>query len=220
MSGVTLTIDERTVEAPAGATVFWAARKAGIEIPHLCYLEGLSPTAGCRLCVVEVEGSRNLSASCSLPVADKMVVRTDSPRVTAARRMVLEFLLSDHPRDCMTCEKSGGCELERLRVQVRYPPVRIRGGRPQLPLARQATPSSCGTTTSASCAPGASLSAMRFSTAGRSIRRTGDSRRRWLPLATGRWKRRPASFAATASASVLRGRSPRRRAALKAAPGI
>ena len=65
MSGVTLTIDERTVEAPAGATVFWAARKAGIEIPHLCYLEGLSPTAGCRLCVVEVEGSRNLSASCA-----------------------------------------------------------------------------------------------------------------------------------------------------------
>jgi formate dehydrogenase alpha subunit len=112
MSGVTLTIDERTVEAPAGTTVFWAARKAGIEIPHLCYLEGLSPTAGCRLCVVEVEGSRNLSASCALPVANKMVVRTESPRVTAARRMVLEFLLSDHPRDCMTCEKSGACALE------------------------------------------------------------------------------------------------------------
>ena len=118
MSAIKLTIDDINVEVPAGVTVFWAAKKAGIEIPHLCYSEGLSPTSACRLCVVEVQGARNLSASCSLPAANNMVVRTATPRVMAARRMVIEFLLSDHPYDCMTCEKSGTCALEKYAYQL------------------------------------------------------------------------------------------------------
>ena len=134
MSEVTLTIDGRTLQVEAGTTVFEAAKKAGIKIPHLCYREDLSQTAACRLCVVEVEGARNLSASCALPVSNKMVVRTDTPRVTAARRMVLEFLLSDHPTDCMTCEKGGTCSLERYAYEFGIRKSRFEGERHTYPL--------------------------------------------------------------------------------------
>lgn len=134
MPEITLTIDGRTVKTEAGATVFQAAKGMGIHIPHLCYREDLSPASGCRLCVVEVEGARNLAASCSLPVANNMVVRTDTPRVTAARRMVLEFLLSDHPNDCMTCEKSGTCLLEKYAYQLGIRQSRFEGERHAYPL--------------------------------------------------------------------------------------
>src|SRR5512135_2792074 len=117
MSEINLTIDGRSVKTEAGTTVFQAAREAGIKIPHLCYREDLSPTAACRLCVVELEGARNLVASCAYPVANNMVVKTDSPRVQSARKIILEFLLSDHPHDCMTCEESGSCKLEKYAYQ-------------------------------------------------------------------------------------------------------
>ena len=107
MGRIRLSIDNREVQVEEGTTILQAAVKAGIEIPSLCHEEELSHAAGCRLCVVEVEGSRNLVASCACPVAQNMVVRTGSDRVRAARRLVMEFLLSDHPRDCMSCEKSG-----------------------------------------------------------------------------------------------------------------
>ncbi len=154
MSTINLTIDNMKVEVPAGATVFWAAKKAGIEIPHLCYSEGLSPTSACRLCVVEVQGARNLSASCSLPVTNNMVVSTNSPRVMAARRMVIEFLLSDHPSDCMTCEKSGTCALEKYAYElgVRKSASRARGTRTR---SATLTRSTRGIITSASFAAGA-----------------------------------------------------------------
>jgi predicted molibdopterin-dependent oxidoreductase YjgC len=129
MPEITLTIDGRAVSAEAGATVFQVAKRIGIHIPHLCYREDLSPTSGCRLCIVEVEGLRNLAASCSLPVSNNMVVRTDTPRVMAARRMVLEFLLSDHPNDCMTCEKSGACTLEKYIYQFGIKRSRFEGER-------------------------------------------------------------------------------------------
>ena len=134
MSEVTLTIDGRTLQVEAGTTVFEAAKKAGIKIPHLCYREDLSQTAACRLCVVEVEGARNLAASCALPVSNKMVVRTDTPRVTAARRLVLEFLLSDHPTDCMTCEKGGTCSLEKYAYEFGIRKSRFEGERHTYPL--------------------------------------------------------------------------------------
>ncbi|MBM4018773.1 MAG: 2Fe-2S iron-sulfur cluster binding domain-containing protein, partial [Planctomycetes bacterium] len=112
---IPLTIDGQSVTAPAGATVFQAARRAGIDIPHLCYdpALGLEPTSSCRLCVVEVEGARGPVPSCSYPAAAGMVVRTDSPRLREVRKMVLELLLSDHPHDCLTCEKSGVCALQK-----------------------------------------------------------------------------------------------------------
>jgi formate dehydrogenase alpha subunit len=112
---VSVTIDGRQVAAAKGATVFLAARQAGIDIPHLCYdpVLGLEPTSSCRLCVVEVQGGRAPVPSCSYPVAQGMVVQTDTPRLREIRRMVLELLLSDHPHDCLTCEKSGACDLQK-----------------------------------------------------------------------------------------------------------
>src|SRR5271157_4850974 len=118
MKEIRLNIDGREVKTEEGVTIFEAARNVGIKIPHLCYRGDLTPTAACRLCVVEVEGARTLVASCSYPAADKMVVRTQTERVLDARKLVIEFLLSDHPYDCMTCEKSGSCKLEKYAYEL------------------------------------------------------------------------------------------------------
>ncbi|MCX6345420.1 MAG: formate dehydrogenase subunit alpha [Armatimonadetes bacterium] len=111
---VKLTIDSVEVTAPQGTTVFQAARSAGIDIPHLCYEPelDLSPTAACRLCVVEVEGAAAPPASCACPVVEGMVVRTDSEALREIRQTVIELLLSDHPHDCATCDEFGQCKLE------------------------------------------------------------------------------------------------------------
>ena len=112
-----LTIDGQEVRVQPGVTIYWAAKAAGIEIPHLCYGEDIHPLSSCRLCVVEVEGMRNLAASCTYPVSDGMVVRTTTERVQKARRMNLELILSDHDVSCITCEKSGSCSLEKYAYE-------------------------------------------------------------------------------------------------------
>ena len=111
---ITLTIDGRVVSVPPGTTVFHAARRLGIDIPHLCYdpALGLEPTGSCRLCLVEVEGGRRPVPSCSHPAAPGMVVRTDTPHLREMRRLIIELLLSDHPHDCLTCERAGACDLQ------------------------------------------------------------------------------------------------------------
>jgi formate dehydrogenase (NADP+) alpha subunit len=116
-SNITLTIDGKEVTIKEGVTLYWAAKKAGIEIPHLCYNEDLPPMSSCRVCVVEVEGMRNLAISCTHPASDGMVVRTDTERVKRARRFNLELILSDHTVDCITCEKSGTCLLEKYAYE-------------------------------------------------------------------------------------------------------
>jgi len=134
MAIVTLTIDGKTVQAEEGATILQAAAAAGIEIPHLCYMENLPANGACRLCVVEVEGARNLLASCIIPVAGNMVVHTASERVVKTRKAVIELLLSDHPFDCMTCEKSGGCDLEKYAYQLGVKTSRFQGETHAYPL--------------------------------------------------------------------------------------
>ena len=109
-----LTIDKAGVEVPWGTTILTAARTVGIRIPSLCYLEGVHVVGGCRVCLVEVEGARTLAAACSMPVAEGMKVRTNTPRVRAARRMVVELLLSDHGGECQTCVRSNDCELQTV----------------------------------------------------------------------------------------------------------
>jgi NADH-quinone oxidoreductase subunit G len=111
---VKLTIDGRAVEAPAGMLVIDAAKLAGIEIPAFCYYEGLSLQAACRMCLVEVEKMPKLMTSCTLPVAEGMVVRTETPQVASARKYMLEFLLTNHPLDCPVCDKGGECELQDM----------------------------------------------------------------------------------------------------------
>ena len=112
-----LTIDGREARVRPGVTIYWAAKSLGIEIPHLCYGEDVPAISSCRLCVVEVEGQKSLAASCSHPVAGGMVVRTDTERVLKARRMNLDLILSDHSIECITCEKSGSCLLERYAYE-------------------------------------------------------------------------------------------------------
>jgi NADH-quinone oxidoreductase subunit G len=111
---VKFTIDGRALSAPPGTSVIDAAKKAGIEIPSFCYYEGLSLVAACRMCLVEVEKMPKLMTACTLPVAEGMVVRTNTPQVHSARKYMLEFLLTNHPLDCPVCDKGGECELQDM----------------------------------------------------------------------------------------------------------
>jgi iron-only hydrogenase group A len=116
---VSLTIDHQKVSVPEGTTILEAARQVNIAIPSLCAMPEIHHAPGaCRVCVVEVERSKTLVASCVYPVANGMKVRTNSARVRQARRSVIEFLLSDHPQDCTICQKNGHCDLQKVAEQV------------------------------------------------------------------------------------------------------
>ena len=123
MGKVKITIDNTPVEVESNLTVYQAAKQIGINIPVLCYmnLEHLNienRPGGCRICVVEIEGRKNLAPSCSTLCAEGMVVHTNNRRVLNARKTVLELLLSDHPKDCLICPKSGQCDLQDLAVKM------------------------------------------------------------------------------------------------------
>lgn len=111
---VKFTINGKEIMVEKGTTILEAARKNGIFIPTLCYDEELSIYGGCRLCLVEIEGSKKLAASCSTLVKDGMVVYTETERLVKIRRDILDLLLSNHPNDCLTCEKVGECGLQDL----------------------------------------------------------------------------------------------------------
>ena len=134
MDKVTLKIDGKRITVDKNATIFEAAKSAGISIPNLCYRDDLKAASACRICVVEVEGARSLVPSCSYQVAEGMVVRTNTERVLKARRLVVELLLSDHPFACMTCEKSGSCKLEQYAYELRIRSSRFEGEKHQYPL--------------------------------------------------------------------------------------
>ncbi|MBR5382299.1 MAG: [Clostridia bacterium] len=110
---INLTIDGVQVSVPAGSTVLDAARKANVHIPTLCYLKDVNEIGACRVCVVDV-GGRALQAACVYPVSEGMVVKTNTPAVRRARRMVVELLLSIHDRKCLSCPRSNNCELQDL----------------------------------------------------------------------------------------------------------
>src|SRR5712675_2323933 len=111
---VKLTIDGRAIEAAKGTLIIEAARQSGIEVPSFCYYDGLTLQAACRMCLVEVDKTPKLQVGCTLPVAEGMVVHTDSPVVREARKGTLEFLLTNHPLDCPVCDKGGECELQDM----------------------------------------------------------------------------------------------------------
>jgi iron-only hydrogenase group A len=111
---VHLTINNIKVDAEEGMTILDAAKSVGIHIPTLCHLKDLTPTGACRICVVEVEGQRNLTPSCAFPVFDGMVVETNSPRVRRARKTIVELLVENHPQDCLVCVRNKNCELQDL----------------------------------------------------------------------------------------------------------
>ena len=111
---VNLTIDGQAVAVPPGTLVIDAAKTVGIEIPAFCYYEGLTLQAACRMCLVEVEKMPKLMTACTLPVSEGMIVRTETPQVAAARKSMLELLLTNHPLDCPVCDKGGECELQDM----------------------------------------------------------------------------------------------------------
>jgi len=133
-SKVTLTIDGQSVTVPTGVTIWGAARQLSINIPTLCHHFDVKPYAGCRVCVVEVQGQRALAAACVCPVSEGMVVRTNTPKVREARRLVVELLLAEHPRECLTCDRNQNCELQALAADLGLREIRFQTSKPRLPL--------------------------------------------------------------------------------------
>lgn len=114
MENVNLKINGLDVSAPAGSTILEAAHIAGIRIPTLCFLKDINEIGACRMCIVEVKGARNLVAACVHPISEGMEVRTNTPELIAARKRTLELILSDHDKKCLSCVRSGNCELQAL----------------------------------------------------------------------------------------------------------
>ncbi len=121
---VSIEIDGQRVEVPEGTSVLRAAAIAGTTIPKLCATETLEAFGSCRLCLVEIEGRKGYPAACTTPVAEGMVVRTQSPKLAQLRRGVMELYISDHPLDCLTCPANGHCELQDMAGAVGLREVR------------------------------------------------------------------------------------------------
>ena len=111
---VNFTVDGRPLQAAAGTLLINAVKQAGIEIPAFCYYDGLALQGACRMCLVEIEKTPKLQVGCTTPIAEGMVVHTDSEQVRKARKGTLEFLLTNHPLDCPVCDKGGECELQDM----------------------------------------------------------------------------------------------------------
>ena len=113
-NAVNIKINGFDYQVPAGSTILEAAHSVGIEIPTLCYLKEINAIGACRICVVEVKGARSLVAACVFPVNEGMEIITNSPKVIEARKTTLELILSTHKKECLSCVRSGSCELQKL----------------------------------------------------------------------------------------------------------
>ena len=126
---VNLKIDDKNVCVPEGTTILEAARQAGIDIPTLCFLKDINEVGDCRMCIVEVEGRRGFATSCIQKVEEGMVVHTHTPNVLEARHTILDLIISNHAKDCLTCTRSGNCELQDLAVKFNILDVEFPGER-------------------------------------------------------------------------------------------
>ena len=127
-----ITINGTKIEVEDDTTILTAARSIGIKIPTLCHLNlpciDVEHIVGsCRICIVEVEGRRNLAPSCCTPVTDGMVVKTNTIRVIKSRRAILDLILSNHPKDCLTCDKSGSCQLQDIAEDMNLHRIKYAG---------------------------------------------------------------------------------------------
>jgi formate dehydrogenase major subunit len=121
---VSITIDGQAISVPAGTSIMRAAALADINIPKLCATDSVEAFGSCRVCLVEIEGRRGLPASCTTPVAEGLVVKTQNSKIAKVRRNVMELYISDHPLDCLTCPANGDCELQDVTGQVGLRDVR------------------------------------------------------------------------------------------------
>ncbi len=124
---VNLTIDGQKIKVKKGTTILDAARKANIDIPTLCFLKEINEVGDCRMCIVEIEGRRGFATSCIQKVEEGMVVHTNTPDVVEARRVVLDLIISNHKVDCLTCIRSGNCELQDLARKFNISNIEFEG---------------------------------------------------------------------------------------------
>lgn len=122
----TIQVNNKKIRAEKGETILSALNRNGIIIPTLCRIKEFTPTGACRMCVVEVEGRDRLVTACSQPVEEWMKIKTHSPRVITARKTIVELLLSNHPDDCLYCDRNLNCELQRLSEELNIRERRIR----------------------------------------------------------------------------------------------
>ncbi|WP_297214219.1 MULTISPECIES: NADH-dependent [FeFe] hydrogenase, group A6 [Thermodesulfovibrio] len=140
MANVTITIDGQKVTVPEGTTILKASEQVGVKIPTLCFLDHVGlrhikhDVGACRICVVEVEGMRDFVSSCNTPVQEGMVIRTNTPKILAARKLNLEMMLSEHHLDCPTCPKNGACELQAVCAELNVRQIRPQGEKKDLPI--------------------------------------------------------------------------------------
>lgn len=140
MSNLTITIDGQKITVPEGTTILKAAEKVGVKIPTLCFLENIGlkhikhDVGACRVCIVEVEGMKDFVSSCNTPVQEGMVIRTNTPKILAARKLNLEMMLSEHHLDCPTCPKNGICELQAVCAELNVRQIRPQGEKKDLPI--------------------------------------------------------------------------------------
>ncbi len=126
---ITLTIDGQEIKVKKGTTVLQAAKQMEIDIPTLCYLKEINAVGDCRMCIVEIEGRRGYVPSCITMAEEGMVVHTNTPEITEARKMMLDLILSNHPQECLTCIRSGNCELQKLAIQFNVTNIEYQGER-------------------------------------------------------------------------------------------
>ncbi len=126
---MTITVNDKAIEAKPGEMLLAAMRRNGVRVPTLCAMEGLLPTGACRMCVVEVEGTRGLVPSCAFPVREGMKVQTHSQRAVRARKTIVELLLANHPDDCLYCSRNGNCQLQDLAGELGVRQRRYQGDR-------------------------------------------------------------------------------------------
>ncbi len=134
MDKINVVLNGTPVSGTKGMTILQLAKENGIDIPTLCYMEGLSPTGSCRMCVVEVKNSRTLVASCHTPIQPDMDIQTHSPKVLKARQVIIELLLANHSDNCMMCDKANLCELRKIAADLNVGLTRYSGQRHFYPI--------------------------------------------------------------------------------------
>ena len=124
---ITLTIDNQKVKVKKGFTILEAARLAGIDIPTLCFLKDVHQTGDCRMCIVEVEGRRGFTTSCITKAEEGMVVHTNTPEIREARKVIMDLTISNHHVECLTCVRSGNCELQQVAKKMNIDIIEFEG---------------------------------------------------------------------------------------------